>query len=194
MAEGVVSSQNPIELQVQLTPDDYARYFAIGGQQQSSWTDFAIYAGAFFMAIPAAFVAEALAASRTGSPVVIALVGRFSLFAFLAGLITLSLAMWIVRRRAIAATLSSTPNAFEVKTVRLDESAVTMTGKLSQTRWTWPAITGVTAEQGLLLFWIGTQSAVVIPDRAFKSPEERDAALALARSRVAQSRSAQAGT
>ena len=188
------SRSQPIELQVQLTLDDYARYGAVVGKRQSTWTNFAIYAGAFFMAIPAALAAEALAGLRTESPVVIALVGRFSLFAFFAGLVTLSLAMWIVRRRAIAATLSSTPHAFESMTVLLHENKVTMTGKLSQAGWTWPAITGVTAEQGLVLLWIGMQGAVIIPDRAFASLAARDDAIAFARDRIAQARSVAAST
>jgi hypothetical protein len=190
----VPSQGQPIELQVQLTPDDYARYDAVVKKHQSTWTNFAIYAGSYFMAIPAALVAEALAASRTESPVVIALVGRFSLFAFFAGLVTLTLAFQIVRRRVIAATLSSTLNAFDAKTILLDESTVTMTGKLSQARWTWPAITVVTAEQGLVLLWIGMQSAVIIPDRAFASLAARDGAIAFARGKIAQARSVAAST
>jgi hypothetical protein len=190
----VPSQGQPIELQVQLTPDDYARYDAVVAKYQSNWTNFAIYAGSYFMAIPAALVAEGLAAFRTESPAVISLVGRFSLFAFLAGLITLTLAFWILRRRIIATTLSSTLNAFDATTIRLDESAVTMTDKLSQARWTWPAITGVTAERGLVLLWIAMQSAVIIPDRSFESLEARDGAIAFARGKIDQARSVAAGT
>jgi len=178
----------PVELLVTLTPDDYARYDVAAGKRQRGWATFAIYAGSYFMAIPASLVAEALAGSQTGSPVVIALVGRFSLFAFFAGLVTLTLAVWIMRRRAFAATLSSTPNAFDVRTILFDESTVTMTGELWQGQWNWGAITEVTAEQGLVLLWIGTQSAVVIPDRAFASPEARGGAISFARNRIAQAR------
>ena len=184
----------PIQLQVQLSPEDYARYFAIVGKRQSTWTNLAIYAGAFFMAIPAALAGKALAALETASPVAIGLVGRFSLFAFFAGILTLTLAMWLVRRRAMAGALSSTPNAFDSKTVVLDENDVSITGKLSQARWTWPAITRVTAEQGLVLFWIGSQNAVIISDRAFPSPEARNAAIAFARARISQAQSAEASS
>jgi len=190
-----VSSQSrPIELQVQLSADDYRRYFALVGKRQSNWIDLSIYAGAFFAAIPVALAARALAALETSSPIAIELAGRFSLFAFFAGLIILGLAFSIMRRRAIAATLSATPNAFDLKTVVLDENAVAITGKLSQARWSWPAISRVTAERGLVLLWIGSQSAVVIPDRAFASAEARNDAVAFARARIAQAQSAEASS
>jgi hypothetical protein len=184
----------PIQLQVQLGPEDYARYFAIVGKQQSTWTNLAIYAGAFFMAIPAALAGKALAALETNSPVAIDLVGRFSLFAFFGGIVTLTLAMWLVRRRAIAGALSAVPNAFDAKTVVLDENGVSITGKLSQARWTWPAISSVTAEQGLVLLWIGSQNATIISDRAFASPAARDDAIAFARARINQVQSTQRGS
>jgi hypothetical protein len=97
----------------------------------------------------------------------------------------------LVRRRAMAGTLSSTPNAFDSKTVTLDENEVSITGKLSQARWTWPAITRVTAEQGLVLFWIGSQTAVIVPDLAFASLEARNDAIAFARARIARAQSAE---
>ena len=112
--------------------------------------------------------------------------GRFSLFAFFAGLITLTLASWIVRRRAIAGALSAVPNAYDAKTVVLDQDGISITGKLSQARWTWPAITKMTTEQGLVLFWIGAQNAAIIPDRAFSSPDARDNTIAFARARIAK--------
>ena len=185
------SEVQPIQLQVQLSPDDYARYFAVVGKRQSTWTDLAIYAGAFFMALPVSLAVEALASTESGSPFVVQLAGRYSLLAFFAGLITFGAALWIVRRRAIAGALSSVPNAFDAKAVVLDENAVSITGKLSQARWTWPAITRMTAEQGLVLLWIGSQNAVIIPHRAFASPEARDAVIAFARARIAQAQSNQ---
>jgi len=191
LVEGAaMSSENqPIELQVQLSTDDYGRYFAIVGKRQSNLADFSIYVGAFFMAIPVGLAARAMTALETSDPIAIELAGRYSLFAFFAGLITLGLALSIMRRRAIAATLSATPNAFHSKTVVLDENAVAITGKLSQVSWAWPAISGVTAARDLVLLWIGPQNAVVIPDRAFASPEARDNAVAFARARIAQAQS-----
>jgi hypothetical protein len=186
----VSSQEQPIQLQVQLNRDDYVRYFAIVEKRQSNWTDFSIYVGTFFMAIPVALAARAIAALETSDPIAIELAGRCSLLAFFAGLITLGLALSIMRRRAVAATLSATPNAFHLKTVVLDENAVAITGKLSQVSWTWPAISRVTAERGLVLLWIGPQNAVVIPDRAFASPEARDNAVAFARASFARAQSA----
>jgi hypothetical protein len=92
----VPSDVQQIQLEVQLSADDYARYFFVAGQHQSTWTNTAIYAGAFFMAIPAALAAKVLAGLETANPVAIELAGRYSLFAFFAGLITLILAYWIV--------------------------------------------------------------------------------------------------
>jgi len=188
----VMSSQNqPIELQVQLSADDYGRYFSVVEKRQSNWTDFSIYVGAFFVAIPVALAARAMTALETSDPVAIELAGRYCLFAFFAGLLTLGLALSIMRRRAVAATLSATPNAFHLKMVVLDENAVAITGKLSQVSWTWPAISRVTAERGLVLLWIGPKNAVVIPDRAFASPEARDKAIAFARANIARAQSVQ---
>jgi hypothetical protein len=187
----VPSDVQQIQLQIQLNSDDYARYFAVVGKRQSTWPDFAIYTGAFFLAIPAALAAKALAALETHSPVAIGLAGRFSLFAFFTGFFTLTLATWIVRRRAIARALSAVPNAYDAKTVVLDENAVAVTGKLSQAKWTWPAISRVTAEQGLVLFWIGSQNAVVIPDRAFSDSDARNNTIAFASARIAQAQSGQ---
>jgi|SRR5215471_5030464 len=190
-----MSSQlQSIQLQVQLSAEDYARYFAVMGKRRSTWVDFTIYAGTFFMALPVSLAVEALASRESGSPFVVQLAGRYSLFAFFAGLITFGVALWITRRRAIGVALSTTPNAFDPKTVVLDEHGVTITGKLSQARWTWPAITRVTADQGLALFWIGSQNAVVVPDRAFANIESRNDAIAFARARIAQAPSAEAGS
>jgi len=181
-----MSSQPPrIQLQVRLGPDDYARYYAVMGKRQSTWGDFLIYAGAFFTALPVSIAVEALASRETDSRFVAELAGRFSMFAFFAGLFAFGLALWIVRRRAIGATLSTVPNAFDSKTIVLDEHDISITGKLSQARWTWPAITHVSAEKNLVLFWIGSQNAVIIPDRAFANVEARDDAIAFSRARIA---------
>jgi hypothetical protein len=41
-----------------------------------------------------------------------------------------------------------------------------------------------------VLFWIGSQNAVIIPDRAFASIEARDDLIAFARARLAEAQSA----
>lgn len=180
-----MSSQTPtIRLQVQLGPDDYARYVAVAGKRQSTWIDLAIYTSVFFMAFPASLLFKVLATRESDDALTIEMIGRFTLIAFFAGLATLILALWAVRRRAIGTALSATPNAFDEKSVVLDEHDISITGKLSQARWSWPAITGITAEQGLVLFWVGSQSAVMVPDRAFTTIEARDEAIAFARARI----------
>jgi hypothetical protein len=185
---GVSSPVQPIQLQVQLTPDDYAGYFAAVGKRQSTWVNFAIFGGAFCVAIPVAFAARALAALETADRAAIELVGLVSLLSFFAGLITFILAASIQRRRAIAGALSGTPNTFDPKTIVLDEDAVSIIGKLSHVKWTWPAFSRLTTERGLMLLWIGPQNAVVVPDRAFADPEARDSAIAFARARLVPAR------
>jgi hypothetical protein len=180
------SQDQSIRLQVQLSQDDYAKYFAVVGKRQSDPVNFAIYIGAFFLAIPVALAARAIAAFETASPIAIEIAGRFSLFAFVAGLLTFVLALWIIRRRWIANTVSAIPNAYESKTVALDDNEVSITGKLSKMAWTWPAITHVSGEQGLVLFWIGAQNAVVIPDRAFADAAAKASVVAFARDRIAR--------
>src|SRR5690348_6569921 len=69
-----------IELQAQLSQEDYAKYFAVVGKRQSDSVNFAIYVGAFFLAIPVALAARAMAALETSSPIAIEIAGRFSLF------------------------------------------------------------------------------------------------------------------
>jgi hypothetical protein len=68
----------------------------------------------------------------------------------------------------------------------LDQNGISITGKLSQASWTWPAITRMTTEQGLMLFWIGSQNAAIIPDRAFSDAGARDSTIAFARARIAK--------
>lgn len=160
-------------IQVQLTADDYARYFAIIGKRQSNWPNFLIYVGAFAAAIPVAFAARAFADIETGNPKSIELAGLVALLAFFGGIIALAVAASLIRRRAIAGALAATPHAFDAKTVTLDETGVSIRGKLSEVTWTWPAITRLTVERDLVLLWIGAQNAVVIPDRAFAGAGDR---------------------
>lgn len=186
----MASDAQPIRLAVQLNADDYARYMAILEKRQSTTTNRAILTGAVFIAIPVAFAARAVAALEVADPVAVELAGSLGLCGFLAGFFTFRLAFWIIRRRTIRAMPSSIPNAHDEKTVTLDERAITVTGKLSQASWCWPAISSVTAEQGLVLFWIGSLNAMIIPDRTFPNANARTDAISFAEARIAQAKSA----
>lgn len=179
-----------IELQFSLNASDVARYLEVAGRHRATWIDYAIFVGALAMAVPVALAARAAAAIEIDDPATIELAGRFSLFAFVAGFVLFGVALWIARRRAIAGIMSTTPNVSETKTVLLDENAVVLAGKLVESRWTWPAITRVQVEEGLVLLWAGSQNPVVIPDRAFASPQARDAAVAFAGARIAEAQAA----
>lgn len=177
-----------IQVQAQLSADDYTRYFAVVAKRQSTWVYSAIYSAAFCLAIPAAFAARALVASEDADSFAIELVGRVGLLAFIAGFFACMLAAAIVRRRAMAGLIASTPHAFDAKIVTLDDAGVSIKGKLSEMGWIWPAITHVTAEKDLVLLWIAPQSAVIIPDRAFADADALNSAIAFARDRIAQTR------
>jgi hypothetical protein len=171
-----------ITLQVTLTRDDYARYVAIADRRNSSWSNLAWYAGALFAAVPLAFFFESLGRGLADASADAALIGKFSLFAFLFGALTLQLAGLIMRRLAIRRYVAGNRNTFEPKQVVFDMIGVTMTGGISEYRWRWAAIGGLTTQRGLLVLWIGS-FAVIVPGRSFDSAAARDAAIAFIRAR-----------
>jgi hypothetical protein len=169
----------PFTLNVQFGADDYRRYFAVvGRRQQSSWLTFSIFVGALFSAILVGFAFRSLASLETSDRVAIEIAGRYSLFAYAVGVyVFLGLALFM-RRRSLFNAVASTPHAFDPKTIVLDDDAVSITGILSNTRYTWRAFSQVTVARGLLFLWIGSQTAVVIPEHAFATDEIRKSAIA----------------
>ena len=170
---------------MQLRADDYRRYFAIVGKRQSNWSNFTIFVITLFAAILVALAFRALASLETTDPATIELVGRYSLFAYAIGVLAFLLVGSIIRRRSIAITLATTPYAFDSKTIALDSESVSITGTLSEVRWTWPAITQLTVTKGLLCLWIGSQNAVIIPDRAFATEDARKSVIAFIEGKIA---------
>jgi hypothetical protein len=140
-AELTSSVSPPFILQVELTADDYRQYFAIVGKRQSTWTNAIVNLVAIFAAVPVALAFRFLASLETTNRDAIDLVGLCSLFAYVAGLVASILAGSIIRRISIAEALTGTPNAYARKTIVIDNDAVSMTGALSDVRWTWPAFT-----------------------------------------------------
>jgi hypothetical protein len=184
-----VPAVDRIILQVTMTRDDYVRYFAIANRHNSDWLNLACYFGAFPAAIPLAFFFESLGRGLAAASADAALIGKFSLFAFLLGALTMQLLVLILRRLAMRRYVAVTLNPPEPKQVVFDTIGVTMTGGISEYRWRWAAISGLTAQRGLLVLWIGS-FAVIVPDRSFASAAARDAAIAFISARRSHATSA----
>ena len=175
----------PFTLSVQLNADDYRRYFAAAQRRQSSWSNTVIFAIALFAAIGVALAFRAVASLETSDRAVIEIVGRYSLFAYALGVLVFLLVGVIVRRRSVSSLLAGTPHTFDPKIIVLDDEAVSITGKLSEVRWTWPAFTQLTVAKDLLCVWIGSQNGVLIPDRAFATEEMRKSVIAFVEAKIA---------
>ena len=185
MAAMADPTPDSMTLQIAMTQDDYARYFA-ATRRTTDWTATLLYAGAFFAAIPVALVFRCLGRHLALVAPDADLIGKFSLFAFLLGAMAIILAVGIGTRLAFRKQVRGTLNAFEPKTVVLDTAGVTVTGQLSRTHWHWAAISKLALERGLILIWIGGSTPFIIPDRSFAGPAERDAAIAFVRARLSE--------
>ncbi len=184
-----VPAVDRIILQVTMIRDDYVRYFAIADRRNSNWSNLACYAGAFFAAVPLSFFFESLGRGLADASADAALIGKFSLFASLFGALTMQLSSVIMRRLAIRRYVAGTLNMLEPKQVVFDTIGVTTTSDISEVHWRWAAISGLTAQRGLLLLWTGN-GAVIVPDRSFASAAARDAAIAFIRARRSHATSA----
>jgi len=184
-----VPAVDRIILQVTMIRDDYVRYLSIADRHDSGWSNLACYGGAFFAAVPLAFFFESLGRGLAAASADAALIGKFSLFAFLFGALTMQLSSLIMRRLAIRRYFAGTPNVLEPKQVVFDTIGVTLTSDISEVHWRWAAISGLTAQRGLLLLWTGN-GAVIVPDRSFASAAARDAAIAFIRARRSHATSA----
>jgi len=113
-----------IEVTFAMTADDYARYFAARGRQESGWTNVLTYALGLFSAIPVALMFRSVGARPSGGPAAGDLIGQFSLASFLLGTVAMVVAGYFVCHVAIKKYLAGTPNAFESKTAVLDRTGV----------------------------------------------------------------------
>jgi len=75
----------------------------------------------------------------------------------------------------------------------LDRGGITVTGKLSRATWQWGAISGLTREGDLLLLWIASSTALLIPSRSFASAEACETAQVFIRERIAEAGAARGG-
>jgi len=169
-----------------MTAGDYARYFAVVNRHQPRRSNFIAFLAVFVAAIPVALAFRAIGADLSGRTATGDLIGRTSLFAFLLGACTMLVAAFVVRRMAMNRYVAGTPNAFEAKTAVFDATGVTLTGKISEARWRWAAVSRFTCENDLLLLWIGPSSAVTIPSRGFENLQACEAAVAFVRARLAE--------
>jgi hypothetical protein len=167
-----------------MTADDYARYFAIIGRQESRRTSLIAYVVALFAAIPVALALRSIAAHLSREPAAADLVGQLSLAAFLIGAFTMLAAGLCVRRIAVRQHIAGTLNAFSSKTAVFDTSGITLTGQISQAMWQWAAITRFTSHGGLFLIWVGQSAPLAIPASSFGGEEACKAAAAFIRARL----------
>jgi hypothetical protein len=186
------STPDRMAVTFEMTADDYARYFAVRGRREPRWTNLVAYIVALFAAIPVALIFRWIGGHLTRDSAAIALIGKFSLAAFLLGTIAMIAVGVFLRRTSTSNYLAGTLNAFEPKTAVFDATGITITvsGQLSQAMWRWAAISGLTSEKGLLLIWIGPLTAVAIPLRAFESNGTSEATKAFLRARLAEVRAA----
>jgi hypothetical protein len=92
-----------------MTADDYARYFAIIGRQESRRASLIAYVVTLFAAIPVALALRSIAAHLSREPAAADLVGQLSLAAFLIGAFTMLAAGLSVRRIAVRQHIAGTP-------------------------------------------------------------------------------------
>jgi hypothetical protein len=170
------------------TADDYARYAAAVERRGRSWTTFNIFAASFFCAIPVALWFRALAAQILNNSEAIETAGRFSLYAFVLGVIATLISAYIVqhiKRKRYYKTAVWTRDTW---TTVLDRSGISMSSNGSEWKTPWAALQRCTREHELLLVWLGLASAVSIPCRSFASKEACDQAIAFIRARLAEAR------
>jgi hypothetical protein len=177
-----------ITVTYKLNAADYAHYAASVERRSRSWTAFNISLALFFCAIPVALIFRARAAASLRDDDAIEMVGQFTLYAFVLGIVGSWLTSSVINRIARRRYFATTVNSHEPRTAEIDRDGVTVTGKALRSRWEWAAITKCTFERGLLLIWIGPFSAVAIPSHCFASEAACAAALAFARARLTEAK------
>ena len=179
-----------ITVNFDLAADDYVSYAAAVERRGRSWTSFNMAVALLFTAIPVALLFRLAAAHRMDDPEAIDMAGEFALYAFSLGVIgswiEMLLVNWLARRRYYA-TMASTRGP---RTAEFDHAGLTLTSKGASATYEWGALENCTFQRGLLLIWIGSFSAVAIPDRYFDSAAARMTALAFVRARLAEARAA----
>jgi hypothetical protein len=184
------AASDRIEIIYALTGSDYAKYLAAAGRRGRSWTNFNILLAVLFSAIPVALLLRWYAAQESHDPVLIEMVGYCSLFAYALGFFA-TMASWVVIERIAAKRyLESMPQQPDSRTTVFDRHGITMTGKTAQATWQWAAIGGMTRQDDLLVLWIISSTALMIPCRGFA---DEDAAIVFIRARLAEARAARTG-
>lgn len=171
-----------------MTADDYARYFEVMNRKHSGGFVF-LCCLTGFGAIPVALAFRWLELRLSGDAAAAEMVGRFSLLAFLLGIVAVITANIVAERNATGRYLAATLNAFESKTATFDARGMTITGQISQSMWQWAAVSRFTIQRGLFLIWIGS-TGVAIPTRSFASDDACEAAAAFIRAHLAKAKPA----
>lgn len=177
-----------ITVSFNLTADDYAHYAAAVDRRSRSWTAFNIFVATMFCAIPVALLFRWLAAQRIDDPEVIEMAGEYSLYAFgLAMLVTWigsSLRTWIARRRYYRTAVQTA----KPMTAELDHTGVTVISEGARGSYEWAEVSDCTLKQGLLMIWIATSTAAVIPTRSFGNEAASATATTFVRARIAEAK------
>ncbi len=112
-------------------------------------------------------------------------VGALCGLAFLIGTQVMSDMFRAAHARATRLSTADAARDWRSAVIRVDADGIGIGGDQTLTEWRWPAVAGVSVEDGAVLFWIGTLYAMRIPGRVFATAAERDAVCAYAHSRMA---------
>ena len=181
------------EITYTLNAADYAQYFRAMGRRGRSWTALNVLLLVAFTAIPAALLFRALAMHWTADTDTIEMVGRTSLFAYVLGFLATMTGGWVLERIRTRKFVGRMQTQSDSRMTALDRGGITVTGKLSRATWQWGAISGLTREGDLLLLWIASSTALLIPSRSFASAEACETAQVFIRERIAEAGAARGG-
>ena len=169
-----------------LTARDYVTYAAAIDRRTRSWTGFTTSVLVLFCAVPVALLFRTLAEQRSHDVEMIEMVGRSGLFAFALGVFASWIGAAIGTHLARRRYYEGLAGPGDSRTVVLEPSGITLTGRTSQSNLQWSAVTGVSGMRDLLLIWIVQGAAIAIPSRCFADEGAREAAHAFVRARMAE--------
>lgn len=175
-----------------LTADDYARYSSAVGRRRRSWTPSVILGAVLFCAIPVALLFRFLAAHRFDDAAAIETVGLDCLLAFALGFFAAMIGLSIIERMRNRSYFAEVVDPGDARTVALERTGLTLTGKTSESRLQWGTVKRCTRERDLILLWIAPLAAVVIPCRSVGDARACDRVQAFIHARLAEAKAAAA--
>jgi hypothetical protein len=106
-------------------------------------------------------------------------------FAYVLGMQGILEALRFIHARAMRRLSSDAAREWKSALISLDAVGIRTCGDLAINECRWPGVTAVTVEDGSLMFWIGSQYGMRIPERAFATAAERNTVLDYARRHIA---------